>query len=103
MAEREHTNDEMRLEELRQQLLALSADTECGGRITFRAPNGKYVGEVTLSVRDIEAVTDSLISLNYYRADMAEATRPAEPLPEVDAAEVAAMISALQDLADGEL
>jgi hypothetical protein len=101
MADREYTNDELRMEELRQQFLALSGDQDCAGRITFRGPNGEYVGEVKVSARDIEAVTDSLLSLNAFRADMEEATRPAAPLPEVDAEDVTEMVKALENIANG--
>ena len=105
MAERDYTNDEMRLEELRQQFLALSADSDCGGRITFRAPNGDYVGEVTLSVRDIEAVTESLISLNHYRAEAADPA--AEPLPiddedDLDAVDIDELVGAFETLLKNE-
>jgi hypothetical protein len=96
MADREYTNEELRMEQLRQQFLALSGDQDIAGRITFRGPNGEYVGEVKVSARDIEAVTDSLIALNSFRTDMEEATRPADPLPELDAEDADALMGEIE-------
>lgn len=92
--------------ELFQQLAALSpAEDATAVRLTIRLPNGRYVGDVLLSAKAEEALTDATISLNSYLADGGEAPvlEPSAPLPEVDPGDVAEMISALQDLADGEL
>lgn len=85
MADRGFSDDELRLYELLQQFLALSDDTEVAGRIIVLGPTGSIVGDATLAASDIEAATDALINLNRQRADIAEATRPADPLPELDA------------------
>jgi hypothetical protein len=99
MADRGFSNDELRLYELLQQFLALSDDTNVAGRVLFLGPTGAIVGDCTLAADDIEAATDALLKLNIQRTDGMD---PAgAPLPEVDKEEVAAMLSALQDLADG--
>jgi hypothetical protein len=92
----------MRLAELLHQFLALSDDQECAGRIIFRGPKGEYIGEAALSPRDIEAATDALTSVTAYRADMEEAgLKPEAPLPQVDAKDVTAMVTALENHANG--
>lgn len=85
--DRKPSNDELRLAALLDQFLSLSDDQDNAGRVIFRGPNGEYVGEAKLSVRDIEAATEALDSLNRYRQDLEEATRPAEPLP-IDESEI---------------
>ena len=98
------SNEEMRLAELLHQFLALSDDQDVAGRLIFRGPKGEYIGETTLSTRDIEAATDALTSVNAYRADLEEAgLKPeAAPLPKVDASDVTAMLSGFEKLLGGE-
>jgi hypothetical protein len=101
--EHSFSNEEMRLAELLHQFLALSDDQECAGRIIFRGPKGEYIGEAALSPRDIEAATDALTSVTAYRADMEEAgLKPEAPLPRVDTADVTAMVTALENFANGD-
>jgi HD superfamily phosphodiesterase len=101
MEDRTPSNDELRLAEFLHQILDLSDDQDNAGRIIVRGPDGAYIGEATLSARDVEAVTDALISLNGARADLEEATRPAAPLPPVDADDVDAMVAELENIANG--
>jgi hypothetical protein len=89
MADRDYTPDEMRLVELYHQLIALSDDKTVAGRFIFLGADGAVVAHGSLAARDIEAVTDALISVNIQRADMEEATRPADPLPVLDADDAA--------------
>lgn len=98
--ESEHpfSNEEMRLAELLHHFLALSDDQDCAGRITFRGPNGEFIGEAKLSARDIEASITALASVNDYRQDMEDATRPADPLPAVDADDVTEVVTAFEQL-----
>ncbi|MFF7527343.1 hypothetical protein [Streptomyces pseudovenezuelae] len=101
MAERSFSNDELRLYELLQQFLCLSDSTDVAGTLILIGPKGSIVGDCTLSAPDIEAATDALLKLNIQRGDAID--QPADPLPEVDPDDVKQMISALQDLADGDL
>lgn len=101
MAERAFSDDDLRLYELLQQFLCLSDSTEVAGTLLLIGPKGSIVGDCTLSATDIEAATDALLKLNIQRGDAIDP--PADPLPEVDPDDVKQMISALQDLADGEL
>lgn len=108
MADRAFSNDELRLYELLQQFLALSDSTEQAGTLILIGPKGSIVGDCVLSADDIEAAADAIRDLNIRRADQAAGLQPAGPLPEdelptVDPRDVADMISALQDLADGDL
>lgn len=95
------SNEEMRLAELLHQFLALSDDNENAGRITFRGPNGEFIGEAKLSARDIEAATDALTSVNAYRTAMEETSLAAAALPLVDDADVTEMVTALENHANG--
>lgn len=104
MAERAFSNDDMRLYELLQQFLNLSDSTEHAGTLLLIGPKGSIVGDCTLSAADVEAATDALIRLNAQREGVA-GPLPVDDdeLPQVDPRDVAEMIGALQDLADGEL
>ncbi|MEU8469566.1 hypothetical protein AB0F30_16860 [Streptomyces sp. NPDC029006] len=105
MMQNEHpfSNEEMRLAELLHQFLALSDDQDVAGRLIFRGPKGEYIGETTLSARDIEAATDALTSVNAYRADLEEAgLKPEAPLPKVDASDVSEVLTGFQKLLGGE-
>lgn len=99
--ERNPSHEELRLAFLLDQFLALSDDQDNAGRIIFRGPKGEYIGEATLSARDIEAATDALDSLNRYRQDLEEATRPADPLPQVDTTDMEQALTQLENLANG--
>lgn len=107
MADRGFSNDDMRLIELLTQFLALSNDPTVAGRLILLAPDGNIVGDASLSGADIEAATDAIRDLNIRRIDKTDP--PAGPLPTddslplVDPEDVAEMISALQDLADGDI
>ena len=93
--DRNPSNEELRLAGLLDQFMKLSDDKDNAGRVIFRGPHGEYIGEATLSARDIEAATDALDSLNAYRTDMEEATRPVAPLPVDDSVTEAEMADVL--------
>ena len=100
------SNEEMRLAELLHQFLALSDDQDYAGRITFRGPNGEFIGEAKLSARDIKTATAALESVNAYRAADEEAALAAQPLPAVDDGDVKDVFSGFASLLgseDGEL
>lgn len=69
MAGRGFSDDELRLYDLLQQFLALSADESVAGRIILLGPDGTIVGDATLATADIEAATDALLRMNVQRAD----------------------------------
>lgn len=84
------TNEEMRALSLFQQLVALSPDDgETDLRVTIRLADGRFIGDVKLSRRDVEAATDALAAVNdYARAERDEmAALGAEmltPVPELN-------------------
>ncbi|GGS96298.1 hypothetical protein [Streptomyces violaceus] len=102
MADRSFSDDDLRLYDLLQQFLSLSNSTEHGGTLILISPKGSIVGDCTLAPEDLVAATDALLKLNIQRANQAAGVDTSDELPEVDEQEVAAMISALQDLADGD-
>ncbi|CAM5500633.1 MULTISPECIES: hypothetical protein [Streptomyces] len=72
------TPQEIRALALFTQLANLSPDDgETDARITIRLGNGKFIGDVLLPARDMDAVTDAVASLNAYRRDMRDETDPA--------------------------
>ncbi|MFJ2202385.1 hypothetical protein [Streptomyces violaceusniger] len=72
------TPQEKRALALFTQLANLSPDDgDVDARITIRLGNGKFMGDVLLSSRDVDAVTDAVASLNAYRRDMRDETDPA--------------------------
>lgn len=69
--------DDLAALELFHQLAALSpADAETAAKITVRAANGRFVGDVLLSAKAIDALNDATTSLNAYIADGGEASAP---------------------------
>lgn len=102
-SEHPFSNEEMRLAELLHQFLALSDDQDFAGRITFRGPNGEFIGEAKLSARDIETVTDALTSVNAYRqqAEDEQLTGSAD-LPPVDADDVTDVVDGFESLLANE-
>lgn len=61
------TNEEMRALALFHQLVALSPDDgEVDLRITIRLADGRFMGDVKLSRKDVEAATDALAAVNDY-------------------------------------
>lgn len=100
MADRGFSDDDLRIYELLQQLLALSDDTDVAGRVVFLGPTGAIIGDATLSAGDFEAATDALLKLNVQRADAEN--MPAAPLP-IDEGDITDMVNALEDLANGSL
>ncbi|MFI0822220.1 hypothetical protein ACH4TX_41710 [Streptomyces sp. NPDC021098] len=70
------TPQELRALALYTQLASLSPDDgEVDARITIRLGDGQFMGDVLLSARDMEAVTDALASVNAYaRAERGDET-----------------------------
>ena len=100
--EQPFSREELLLAGLLHQFLALSDDDEHAGRITFRGPRGEFIGEAKLSARDIEDATNALAALNDRRQAFEDATLQAgERLPEVDDSDVTAMVTALENIANG--
>jgi hypothetical protein len=96
MAGREFSDDELRLYELLQQFLGLSDDPTVAGRIILLGPAGNIVGDAALSAADIQAATDVLLNANIARAEASDpnaASPGAEPLPDVDADDVADLVA----------
>lgn len=61
------TNEEMRALALFHQLVALSPDDgDTDLRITIRLADGRFMGDVKLSRKDVEAATDALAAVNDY-------------------------------------
>jgi hypothetical protein len=98
----ELSNEELRAIELVAQLAALSPEGDpTSVRMTLRLGDGRLVGEALLSARAVEALTDDMVSLNAYQADMEEAGLTAVSLPPVDANDVTEMLQALENIANG--
>ncbi|MFJ1993104.1 hypothetical protein [Streptomyces asiaticus] len=71
------TNDELRASALYQDLKNLSPDDgKVAARATIRLADGRYVGDVLLSPRDLEALNIALPSLADYARDMEDETDP---------------------------
>jgi hypothetical protein len=97
----ELSNDELRAIELAAQLAALSPEGDpTAVRMTLRLGDGRLVGEALLSPKAVEALTDSVISLNAYRADM-EGALEGEPLLDVDERDVADLITETEAFLNG--
>lgn len=99
MDRHEHTPQELAALELYHQLANLSPDN--GDRalmVTLRLPNGRYVGDVWLSKQDVEQLAEAAVGLACVR-DYTEAAG----LPDPDSVDMAAEITALEDLANGDL
>lgn len=65
--EPELSREELQAIELCAQLAALSPEGDLTAvRVTLRVGNGRLVGEALLSAKAVEALTDSVISLNSY-------------------------------------
>lgn len=64
--------------ELFHQLAALSpADAATAAKITVRDADGRYIGDVLLSAKAVDALNDATTSLNAYIADGGEGLAPA--------------------------
>lgn len=71
------TNDEMRASALYQDLKNLSPDDgQTAARVTIRLADGRYVGDILLSPRDLDALNIALPSLADYARDMRDDTDP---------------------------
>lgn len=60
MADREYTPEEAALLDLLKELAGLSSDTDNDGRILILGPDGRFVGDVALSLWDIVTATKAL-------------------------------------------
>lgn len=101
MDARENTPEELAALELYHQLANLSPDD--GDRtlmVTLRMPNGRYVGDVWLSMRDVQDLADASVGLAAVR-DHQDAVDSGEPLLDVDADDVADLISETEAFLNG--
>ena len=64
MEQRKPTPEELKLMAFYHQLIALGRDTEVAARLIILRPDGTRFAGVSLSDRDLDAVTDRLASLN---------------------------------------
>mgnify|MGYP001043111679 FL=1 len=64
MEQRKLTAEELKLMAFYHQLIALGRDTEVAARLIILRPDGTRFAGVSLSDRDLDAVTDRLASLN---------------------------------------
>lgn len=94
--------------ELFQQLAALSpAEDETAVRLTVRLGSGRFVGDVLLSAKAVDALNDATTSLNALIADGGETTAPGPvtvPLmgdvPDLTADEAAEFHASIQTFLD---
>jgi hypothetical protein len=99
MDHHEHTPEELAALELYHQLVNLGPDN--GDRalmLTLRLPNGRYVGDVWLSTQEVQDLADASVGLAALRDHEA-----ASSLSDADDVDMAASLTALEDLANGEL
>lgn len=101
MDARENTPGELAALELYHQLANLSPDD--GDRtlmVTLRMPNGRYVGDVWLSMRDVQDLADASVGLaavrDHQEAVDTDAPLLGEPLLDVDDTDVADLISEVE-------
>lgn len=99
--EQQPSSQELAALELYHQLVNLSPDN--GDRdvmVTLRLPNGRYVGDVWLTIQDVQDIADASVGLAAVREHQ-EATT-SEPLLGVDAKDVADLIRETESfLTDG--
>lgn len=60
--EQPFTDDDLRVMAFLEALLALSEDAEHAGTVKLYAPTGTFVGDVSLSPREIEVLVESVSS-----------------------------------------
>lgn len=95
------TPQEIRALALFTQLANLSPDDagQADARITIRLGDGKFMGDVLLSARDMEALTDAITSLNRYARDLRDGDTATEQLHPDALADIEAHFAAI-DLGD---
>ncbi|MFD8839826.1 hypothetical protein [Streptomyces griseofuscus] len=102
MEKHEYTPEELAASALHQQLINLGPDTDRALMLTLRLPNGRYVGDVWLSLEDVRALTDAGMGLAMVR----ETTDAAAPLQldedEVTGQDVTNVIAGFEKLLGGE-
>jgi hypothetical protein len=98
MDRHEHTPEELAALELYHQLINLSPEQgKFAVLVTLRLPSGRYVGDVWLTVPDVNDLSDACVGLAAVR-DYEHATAP---LPDADSVDMEAEIKALENLANG--
>jgi len=100
MEQRKLTEAEVRLMAFYHQLIALGRDTEVAARLIILRPDGSRFAGVSLSERDLDAVTDQLASLNETKKvlDAEEAAQSAEDSLGKHFAEALAIVSGPEQL-----
>jgi hypothetical protein len=103
MERHEHTPEELAALELYHQLVNLSPDQgKPAVLVTLRLPSGRYVGDVWLTVPDVNDLSDACVGLAAVRDyEHANPLTAPDALPEVDTADVTQMVTALENLANG--
>ena len=94
MEQRKPTPEELQLMAFYHQLIALGRDTEVAARLIILRPDGTRFAGVSLSDRDLDAVTDKLASLNETKQalDAEEAALTAEDSFDRHSAEALAIV-----------
>lgn len=98
----ENTPEEMAALELYHQLISMGPDNGRALMVTLRMPNGRYVGDVRLSLEDVKRLADACMGLALVR-ETAEATGPL-PLDEAEVTDktVTDVITGFEKLLGGE-
>lgn len=85
--ERPISNQDMNLLDLLAEFIGLSDDTDSAGRIMILGPTGKFIGDATLSARDIRVATAALTAaraLTDATSDLAMPSDEVDPALEAD-------------------
>lgn len=97
--EQPFTDDDLRMMALFDALLSLSEDTEDAGAVKLYGPTGTFVGDVSLSPREITVLVEVI-------AGQGNALRLWDPrtggLPEVDGAAVDTLLAEAEAFANDE-
>ena len=105
MSEQPQNPQELAALELYHQLVNLSPDDgDIALRLTVRLPNGNYVGDVLLSMQDVERLTDAAIQIVVHQ-EWDRQDQPAAPLDADDSVtddEVADVFAGFEALLNGE-
>ncbi|WP_330328205.1 hypothetical protein [Streptomyces pseudovenezuelae] len=78
MTEREFTPQEAALFDLLTEIVGLSDDTENAGRIMVLGPDGKFIGDASLSARDIQIAAKALAAARAFTEATKDIEVPAE-------------------------
>ena len=103
MDNQQNTPEELAALELYHQLANLSDETaDRALLVTLRMPNGRYVGDVWLSKRDLEGLIDSSLGLAMMNTAHDQLDQMPTVLPEVDAEAVTDVVGGFEALLKAE-